>query len=63
MQIDFTLDQLGILDRAVQQLPYAIAAPLIHHINEQIAQQQKIMNTPIGGGQLVFPKTHQQNGE
>lgn len=47
MQIDFTLEQLGILDKAIQQLPYYVAAPLISHINKEIEKQQKIMDTPI----------------
>jgi 16S rRNA A1518/A1519 N6-dimethyltransferase RsmA/KsgA/DIM1 with predicted DNA glycosylase/AP lyase activity len=41
MQIDFTLEQLAIVDKAIQQLPYYIAAPLIAEINKQIAAQNK----------------------
>lgn len=47
MKIDFTLEQLSILDRAVQQLPYYVAAPLIQHINQQIKEQQEEMDEPI----------------
>lgn len=47
MKIDFTLAQLSILDKAIQQLPYHIAAPLIAHINAELEAQQKIMDTPI----------------
>lgn len=47
MQIDFTLEQIQILDKAIQQLPYYVAAPLIAHINKQIAQQKQIMDTPM----------------
>jgi len=47
MQIDFTLEQLSVLDKAIQQLPYYLAAPLVQHINTQLAEQQKIMDTPI----------------
>jgi hypothetical protein len=61
MQIDFTLEQLGILDKAIQQLPFYVAAPLIAHINAEIQKQQQIMDTPIDE-EKVFPKTHQQNG-
>ena len=63
MQIDFTYEQLGVLDKAVQQLPYFMGAPLIAHINKQIAEQQKIMKTPVNEDELIFPKRHQQNGE
>jgi 16S rRNA A1518/A1519 N6-dimethyltransferase RsmA/KsgA/DIM1 with predicted DNA glycosylase/AP lyase activity len=52
MQIDFTIDQLGILDKAIQQLPYYIAAPLISHINKEIEKQQKIMDTMIDESQF-----------
>lgn len=62
MQIDFTIEQLSILDKAVQQLPYYIAAPLISHINKEIEKQQNIMDTPVEI-EKVCPKTHQQNGE
>lgn len=61
MKIDFTLAQLSILDKAIQQLPYHIAAPLIAHINAELEAQQKVMDTPIELDQAC-PKTHQQNG-
>lgn len=63
MKIDFTLEQLGILDKAIQQLPYHVAAPLIQHINTQISEQQKIMDTPVDESQLIFQNTYQQNSE
>lgn len=63
MKIDFTPDQLAILDKAIQQLPYYVAAPLMAHINKELEKQKQIMGTPMGEGQLVCPKTHQQNGE
>lgn len=47
MQIDFTIEQLNILDKAIQQLPYYIASPLISHINKEIEKQQKVMDAPI----------------
>lgn len=47
MQIDFSLEQLGVLDKAIQQLPYYLAAPLVEHINKEIEKQQKINDTPI----------------
>ena len=33
MKIDFSREQLVVLDKALQQLPYYVAAPLINHIN------------------------------
>lgn len=44
MKINFTPDQLSILDKAIQQLPYYVAAPLIQHINQQIEEQSKEQN-------------------
>lgn len=52
MQIDFTFEQLSTLDKAIQQLPYYVAAPLIAHINEQIEKQKKIMDFPMDESQL-----------
>lgn len=62
MKLEFTLEQLGILDKAIQQLPYYMAAPLIASINKQVVEQKEIMDTPISE-EVIFPKTHQQNGE
>lgn len=42
MQISFSDEQLAVLDKAVQQLPYYLAAPLIAHINAEIAKQQAL---------------------
>lgn len=47
MQIDFTLNELQILDKALQQMPYYLAAPIIANINKQIAEQQRIMDIPV----------------
>ncbi len=41
MQLQFTDEQLRVLNDALVQLPYWKAAPLIQSINEQIAKQQK----------------------
>lgn len=62
MKIDFSIEQLSVLDKAIQQLPYYVAAPLIQHINKELAKQKQIMDTPIDESNLVFPKTHQQGG-
>jgi hypothetical protein len=47
VQIDFTLEELATLDKAIQQLPYYVAAPLIASINRQIAEQEAAMDIPI----------------
>jgi hypothetical protein len=47
MKLEFTLDQLATLDKALQQLPFFVAAPLISCINKQLAEQQKVMDTPV----------------
>ncbi len=36
IKIGFTTDQFITLDKAIQQLPYAIAAPLIAHVNLEL---------------------------
>ncbi len=47
MKIEFTTDQLALLDKAIQQLPYYMAAPLIEHINEQIGSKQNTIGPQI----------------
>lgn len=47
MKLEFTLEQLGVLDKAIQQLPYYMAAPLVQTINQQITEQKKFMDTPV----------------
>lgn len=47
MKIDFTIEQISVLDKAIQQLPYYVASPLISHINQQIEEQRKIMDVPV----------------
>jgi hypothetical protein len=47
MHLDFTLKELEILDLALQQMPYFQAAPIIASINKQLAEQQRVMDTPI----------------
>ena len=39
MKLEFSPEQISVLDKALQQLPYYVAAPLIKHINAQIQQQ------------------------
>lgn len=36
MKIEFNEQQLNILNAALIELPYRVAAPLIHHINMEI---------------------------
>lgn len=47
MKLEFTLEQLQILDKAIQALPYYVAAPLLQSINKQLDEQRKVMDTPI----------------
>jgi hypothetical protein len=42
MKIEFNEQQLGILNAALVELPYRVAAPLIAHINQQIKEQQAL---------------------
>jgi len=36
MTFEFTEQDLQVLDKAIQQLPYYLAAPLLKKINQQI---------------------------
>lgn len=47
MKIDFTFEQLSVLDKAIQQLPFYMAAPLLDHINKELAKEKQIMDTPV----------------
>lgn len=47
MKLDLTIEQIGILDKALQQMPYGMVAKMIADINIQLAQQQKMMDTPV----------------
>lgn len=39
----FTEQELNIVSTALVELPFKIAAPLIQKINQQIAEQQKLV--------------------
>lgn len=39
--IEFTVDEIQIIDKALSELPFRIAAPLIALINTQIQMQLK----------------------
>ncbi len=36
INLNFTQEQLGVIDKALQQIPFYLAAPLIQEINKQI---------------------------
>jgi len=40
MTLEFTEQDLQILDKALQQMPYGVVAELIFRINKQIRDQQ-----------------------
>ena len=40
-KLEFTAEQMAVLDKALQQMPYYLAAPVIATINRQIAQQRE----------------------
>jgi hypothetical protein len=42
MKIEFNEQQLQVLNAALVELPYRVAAPLIAHINQQIKEQQAL---------------------
>jgi len=39
MKIDFTNEQIKVLNDAIIQLPYYVAQPLINHINQEIQKR------------------------
>jgi hypothetical protein len=39
MKIEFNDQQLQVLNAALVEIPYRMAAPLIQHINQQIQEQ------------------------
>jgi hypothetical protein len=42
MKLEFNDQQLQVLSSALVELPFRIAAPLIQHINNQIAEQRAL---------------------
>lgn len=42
MKIEFNEQQLQVLNSALVELPFRIAAPLIQHIHNQIAEQRAL---------------------
>lgn len=54
MKIEFNEQQLGILNSALVEIPYRIAAPLISHINQQIQEQLKLESAGRTGN--AYPK-------
>jgi hypothetical protein len=42
----FTAEQIAVIDRALQQAPYYVAAPLIAEINRQLEALQKATVIP-----------------
>jgi hypothetical protein len=42
MKLEFNEQQLAILNAALVELPFRVAAPVIQHINNQIAEQRAL---------------------
>jgi hypothetical protein len=54
MKIEFNDQQLQVLNAALVEIPYRVAAPLIQHINQQI-QEQFNSESPTRTGN-AYPK-------
>jgi hypothetical protein len=54
MKIEFNEQQLQVLNAALAEIPYRMAAPLIQHINQQIQEQQNA--EPSGRTGNAYPK-------
>jgi len=48
VQIELSQEMLQVLDAALQQLPYRVAAPVIGEINRQL-RRQMATDTPLAG--------------
>jgi len=42
MKLEFNEQQLAVLNAALVELPFRVAAPVIQHINNQIAEQRAL---------------------
>jgi len=40
MKLEFNEQQMAVLNAALVELPFRVAAPVIQHINNQIAEQR-----------------------
>lgn len=47
MKIELSDQQLQVIDQALQQLPYNVAAPLIGHINQQKMKQAGMVTLEV----------------
>lgn len=54
MKIELNEQQLSVLNAALVEIPYRIAAPLIAHINQQIQEQLKMESGDRTGN--AYPK-------
>jgi hypothetical protein len=54
MKIEFNEQQLQVLNAALVEIPYRMAAPLIQHIKQQIQEQQN--SEPSGRTGNAYPK-------
>lgn len=61
MKLEFTNEQLAILDRALQELPWRVANPLFAEINKQVAAQMPPVGT-VDAAQLQAMVSEGTNG-
>lgn len=57
-QLSFTSEELNVLNAALVEMPYRVAAPLIASINRQIQAEfdrAKDEQTPVGAPAPTFP--------
>lgn len=53
MKIELSDQQLQVIDQALQQLPYKVAAPIIEHISKQ--KRVRVVNDLVIGGSGLSP--------
>ena len=47
IQLEFSEEQLSVLNMAINEIPYKLAAPLVQHINAQLKDQRMNENQNI----------------
>ena len=57
-ELKFTIDQLRVIDMALKEMPYKLAAPLIEDINKQIRNAGNSVGVPAGG---TLPASDEQS--
>jgi hypothetical protein len=47
LKLEFTIDDMQVIDSALAEMPYRISAPVIERINKQLRQLNKQTNSEV----------------